>query len=745
MTDTTLELTVVPNSLQVSMPNEYQVAELVLTITNQSSAAYDLTRGLSIVIPVDPGGSGSAAALVLSSASYGTASGSGQATPIVTVPVEVSVTEGDWSIDEISPGTCNYRALPNDSGMLAAGDALQFAFSKVAADLVEGSADITVAGTGLSLTATVIKTPSPPTITFSAVPALLIPAESTTANNTTQLNWQVLGAASCELTWLPTTTTVDYNGEQYHGTWSSPAMPLQTDAVAPVATLYEDTTFTLKATGQGTSITAIQSVTLASPTLRALTIPDVPAGLPAASDAPGSGPAVSGVKQTGAGDPDGGQQVTVSGTGFTGATSVGFGHASTSDFTVDAAGATITLQAPPAASADVNGSTPGTTVNVTVTVGTGEAAVTSQVTPADAYVYANQAASVSPYQEQFQLVWSCFDGTDPTLNWELPAGVTGVTDDVTVTAGSSGSVSNGGAIAASDKATVTISAPTTFSVQVTPTDGPKPTPVTVGIDALVFDPQALMAGSPSVAADGTQSATLSWTAQNATGYTLTGGGIPGNSIILPHDQNAYQVAALPLTGGPPSFTLNAMGFDENDLPTSLSSSTSVYPCSVDLTSFTASPPSIDQGNSVTLSWAATAATRFLIAEGATAAQSFPPSVTNATFTPIETTMYTLTAEGYSLTGTPPSKSVTVAVTVKKPKDTKEFHTIKEMAEKAHPNQDNPAMTAAVAGTVPGPGDLADPDPALAGGTQEAFIRPGERPGDEVPGVAGPDAPTAPQG
>ena len=62
MTDpTTLELTVVPDSMQVSMLGEYQVAELVLTITNQSSAAYDLTGGLSIVIPVDPGGSGSAA------------------------------------------------------------------------------------------------------------------------------------------------------------------------------------------------------------------------------------------------------------------------------------------------------------------------------------------------------------------------------------------------------------------------------------------------------------------------------------------------------------------------------------------------------------------------------------------------------------------------------------------------------------------------------------------------------------
>ena len=82
----------------------------------------------------------------------------------------------------------------------------------------------------------------------------------------------------------------------------------------PVATVYQDTSFVLTANGQGQEVTATQGVTLATPTLIALTIPPLVTGVTPAS-----------------GDPGGGQQVTITGTGLFGTSttvSITFGDAS---------------------------------------------------------------------------------------------------------------------------------------------------------------------------------------------------------------------------------------------------------------------------------------------------------------------------------------------------------------------------------------------------------------------------------
>jgi hypothetical protein len=727
-----------PDSMQVSSPSEYQAADLVLTIYNpSSSASYDLSSGLTIVIPVDPGGGGSQAALVLSSAS-GTDGGQGQPTP--TVPITVSVETGtEWTLIEADSDTCTYAVGPDDSGILAPGDSVQFGFTPVVADLVPGTANITVivppatsAGTALTLTAPIVKLPATLSATLSAESPLL-----TMPENTTELTWQVLGADSCSLIWEPSTTVVSYNGEQYYGTWPSPPFQFSQGAPLPVATVYQNTSFALTANGQAKVVTATQGVTLATPTLTALTIPPLVTGLSPASGDPGGGqqvtitgtgltgtglsgtttttvsvtfgtasattitanqdgsitattppgtagssvpvtvitqtgasvatpaasfayapagtpvmtgidppggdaaggqpvtitgtdlagatavtfgsasaipftvnadgsvtatvpavtlsagtltstvavtvttpagssqptpaagytyaaagiPVVCGVTQDGAGNPYGGQYpVTITGVNFSGATSVAFGSASTTDFTVDADGTTITATAPPADPSDVSHGAPGTTVDVTVTVsGDTTSPATSAKTTADQYTYANTppSSSVSPYQP-FLLIWSCFDNTGPTLNWNLSqAEPPAVTDTVTATGSASGSVGSGGAIAISDTAVVTITAPTTFTLQVAASGGPVPAPVPVGIDAVAIS--EFSASAPVVdPRDGTQSVTLSWTAQNATGFALTGGGV--NESDLPYNQNSYQVTPLPLSS-PSAFTLTANGFD----------------------------------------------------------------------------------------------------------------------------------------------------------------------------------------
>jgi hypothetical protein len=726
---TPLVASVDPGSIQVSSPGEYQVADLTLTIVNQTSSPYDLSGGLNIVIPLDPGGSEtqSQLALVLSSA---TGTAGGQAQPTAMVDVSPGVLAGtNWAITEDSPNSCEYSALPNDSGILDAGASLQFTFSHVVADVVPGSANITISvlpatstGTALSLTASITKLTGF-RATLDVDPSLLI-----MPLNTANLTWQVLGAGTWDFTWTPPSTVVNYNNGSYsNGTLPDPPAQFGPGDPVPVATVYQDTTFTLTAQApDGAETTETQGVTLATPRFAALTMPPVVNGTAPAGDGPAGTPMVTGVEQNGAGDPDGGQPVTITGTGLTGATSVAFGHASIaeSEFTVDPTGSTITTNAPPVATSDVDNSTPGTVVDVTVTVGAGTSPVTSAVTSADKYTYANYAtsASVAPYQP-FELIWSCFNNTFPTLSWSAPSGAVSVTESGP---GYILDIPNPGKLATSGTATATIAAPTTFDL------GVAAGPVPQSLDVHLLPPTITAFSASGVAVDtGVQSVTLTWTAQNATGFTLTS---DGNSVPLPYDQSSYPVTNLPVDA-PTHYVLLANGFDPADNAVWVKSSpVTVTPVAVTLTSFTPSATTITPGESVTLTWDAYAATGYTLSP----LGYYGPATTHVTVTPSYSTTYTLTAEGYSPTGQPPSLTAKVDVYIKSPKEDS------GVLEKHSSNlEKNPADYPKIVtgpGTVPGLSDLADPDPAPPGGTEQAFIGPDERPDAGAPGAQVPHPP-----
>jgi hypothetical protein len=1013
---TPLVASVDPGSMLVSSPNEYQAVVLTVTISNPSSTSpYDVSNGLTIVIPVDPGGSGSPAALLLSSAS---GNGGGTAQPTLTVPITNVVMPPGWEYVVPVPGT--YRALPpGDSAVLAANGSLQFAFSPVVADFASGSANITVSvpvattGTALNLTVPIIKLPAPLSATLEAgTPALTMP------DNTTDLSWQVLGADTCELTWTPSTTVVTYNGEPCPNPWSNPPFQFSEGAFLPVATVYQNTSFTLTANGQSKEDTATAEVTLATPTLIALTIPPLVTGVSPASGDPGGGqqvtitgtglygtstivsvtfgdasatvltvdpdgssitattpPGTAGsnvpvsvITQTGAsvatpaasytyapagvpvvtsmdppgGDPAGGQQVTITGTGLAGATAVTFGSASATPFTVNADGSmtatvppatlsagtntsivavtvttpagsspptpgasytyaatgvpvvcgvtqagagspyggqpvtitginfsgatsvgfgsagltltdnnpdpdgtTITVTAPAADPSDISHGTPCTTIDVTVTVaGDTTSPLTSAINAADKYTYANtppsppappdqpSSPSVSPCQP-FNLIWSCY--TNTTLNWSMIQAAPGVTDTVAVTGLASGSVSNGGKIMPSDTAVVTITAPTTFTPQVALPGPPAPTPVSLGVDAVALSDFSF--GVPVVdPKDGNQSVTLTWTAQNASSFSLTGGEV--NEPSLPYDQRSYLVTSLSLSA-PTEFTLTAIGFDGSgayaplcqtvtvvpqavevtittspvqaqvsdpaqgtqtaivewqalnatsvtitggaqtlypgihdtsasvelpfpppssgpasylitiqaggyvppDVPDS--GTVTVIPTAVAITSFTASPGADyrypnNPGEPVALNWAVTAPTGLILSFDEVAGPPLPPETTPPTYNPgpESTATYTLTAQGYPAAAQLPSKTVTVYVKpVKVPG-------IKESGAQLEKNPPDYPKIVSTPGTVPGPGDLTDPDPTPPGGTEQAFIGPDERPDVGAPGARGPHPPAA---
>ena len=750
----------IPDPRWSASPNGYQAVVLTVTIRNPSStSSYDVSNGLTIVVPVDPGGSGSPAALLLSSAS---GNGGGTAQPTLTVPITNVVMPPGWEYVVPVPGT--YRALPpGDSAVLAANGSLQFAFSPVVADFASGSANITVSvpsatttGTALTLTVPIIKLPAPLSATLNAsTPALTMP------DNTTNLSWQVLGADTCELTWAPSTTVVTYNGEPCPNPWSDPPFQFSEGASLPVVTVYQNTSFTLTANGQSKEDAATAEVTLATPTLIALTIPPLVTGVSPASGDPGGGqqvtitgtglygtstivsvtfddasatvltvdaqggsitattpPGTAGtnvpvtvITQTGAsvatpaasytyapagvpvvtgidppgGDPAGGQQVTIAGTGLAGATAVTFGSASATPFTVNADGSvtatvppvtlsagtktsvaavtvttpagsspptpaasytyaatgvpvvcgvtqdgagspyggqqvtitginfsgatsvafgsagltltdnnpdldgtTITVTAPAADPSDISHGTPCTTIDVTVTVaGDTTSPLTSATNAADKYTYANtppsppappdqpSSPSVSPCQP-FNLIWSCYNNT--TLNWSMIQAAPGVTDTVTVTGLASGSVSNGGKIMPSDTAVVTITAPTTFTLQVAPPGVLVPAPASLGVDAVALSDFSY--GVPVVdPTDGNQSVSLTWTAQNASSFSLTGGEV--NEPDLPYDQRSYLVTSLSLSA-PTEFTLTAIGFDDSGAYAPIIQTVTVVPRAVEV-------------------------------------------------------------------------------------------------------------------------------------------------------------------
>jgi hypothetical protein len=467
-------------------------------------------------------------------------------------------------------------------------------------------------------------------------------------------------------------------------------------------------------------------------------------------------PVVFGVGQDGAGDPYGGQSpVTITGINFGAVTSLSFGHAQTSaNFTVDSTGTTIVATAPPVSAADDTGSTYRTTVDVTVTVPGGTTGpVVSAVTPAGHYTYATTSTNVTTStnftvapNQPFQLIWSCYTGTGPTLQWSETENYPPVADTVKVTVGGQ-TFSTGQTIPITGSALVRSNAPVTFQLQVGTPGGPVPDPVTVGMEPFAFTQftYALVA----VPGNGTQSVVLMWTAQNATGFVLSGGGIA--YLQLPFDQRSYPVPNLPV-GSPTLFELGAYGFGQQSSgnaegPVSKYLPLTVTPVPVEITGFSIRaqgiPPSstsitVRPYQAVTLNWSAYAATGYTLA-ALGPPQSLGLGITSETDVPSQSTIYLLTALGYAPSGQPPTARVE-AVVYRKPKEqVAAGEKLPNGREKEPP--DYPKVVLAH-GTVPGPGDLAEPEPEPAGGSLEAFVTPSERSDAVPPAEAGTEPPAA---
>jgi hypothetical protein len=253
----------------------------------------------------------------------------------------------------------------------------------------------------------------------------------------------------------------------------------------------------------------------------------------------------------------------------------------------------------------------------------------------------------------------------------------------------------------------------------------------------------------AVAGDGTQSVVLEWTAQNATGFVLNGGGI--SNLELPFDQRSYPVPKLSLTG-PTIFELGAYGFGQEpggnaEGPVFKYLAVTVTPVPVEITRFTISalhiPPSstsitVRPYQAVTLNWSAYAATGYTLA-ALGPAQSLGVGTTSETATPSQSTIYRLTALGYAPSGQPPTAKVEAVVYHKPPKEqVAAGEKLPNGREKEPP--DYPKVVLAH-GTVPGPGDLSEPEPEPADGSLQAFVTPGERPDVVPPAEAGTEPPT----
>lgn len=251
-------------------PADVQVASLQLTVVNIAQTPVDLTNsGLRIEFVVDPGGIGSASALILSQYS---ADQSATGSPAPTFSVEASAALGTaWTITQAQDAPCAFLAIPGaGAGQLAPSPgpgqppgSVSFVFANIAADLVPGASPVTVTvlpGSTVTVAETPLVTKTGPGLaitSFTATPLELVPP-----SNESVLIWSTLGAATCELTWNQSSTAVVYNGETMTSPWTAPP---QVTAQAPVTTtLFQDTQFTLVAQGAA-PVTAVQVVSLSQP------------------------------------------------------------------------------------------------------------------------------------------------------------------------------------------------------------------------------------------------------------------------------------------------------------------------------------------------------------------------------------------------------------------------------------------------------------------------------------------------
>jgi hypothetical protein len=660
-------------------PADVQFASLQLTVVNIAPAAVDLTdSGLQFEFVVDPGGTGSGSALILSQYS-GDEPGTGSPAP--SFPVEASAALGTaWTISQTPGAPCAFLAIPEPgAGLLAAGTSGQspgsvsFVFANIAANLVPGASPVTVTVLPGS-TATVAETP----VVSKTGPAVAITSFTPSSlqldppDNQLTLIWSTVGAASCQLDWdQQNTTVVVYNGQQVTAPWTAPP---QVTAQAPVsATLFQDTQFTLTAAGAA-PVTAQQTVQL-SPVSFTPSVYTVPPWQPFTLN--WSAFTGMGISMTWQPAPNG--EVTVTSASSTG-------------------GSPIQQNAPLGIS--------GTVVATITAATTFYLDVTASDPPLPAQVPLNQLAvqvstdpvSLSNFTASSPQIIDAATGQQAvTLSWNAQNAAA-----ITIT-GSDGSSASPAYNASSAEFTLP-PWPVTYKITAqgyTPT-GVLPTE-SCTVTPLPLEFSDFAVSSPVVAepATGLQAVTLSWHAQNATGFRVTG---TDGSIVSLLANASSALLYLPMPPVPVTYTLTAEGY------ISITETVLVTPNRVGSLSISAHPQHVGTaGTPVTLYWGAVYATGFTLDDYG----NFPPNVTQMAVKMYSTATFQITAQGFTAGGPEPTAAVTVTV----PKLGKELMAL----EKGPGGHETPSPK----GLSPGRGGAPDTD--LPSGSQQAFIGRDERP------------------
>ncbi len=465
MTELTVYLS--PSSTPVtSTVGDINTIVVTLTVVNNQATAANLPTGLTIAFAVDPGVTGPAGmsgpsnALLFSSR---TLDPEGGGTIEVSAPTGVS-SDSQWgvSIDggNSDPTIVRFAVTPSGDGTILPGNSVTFTFSGVQVDTAQGASTITVA----------VAPPSTDTIAASRqiqktwvelqqpVVTVLPSTVVSPPSNEVYLSWSNTGAYQCFLSWVPPDGAVVTYGQNADGTptvWNSGWSPpmLVTPDTPVTATLVETTGFTLDAqgttlVGQPADLSTPVSVQMNPPILNAIAIP----------------PTVSAVDPHG-GDPAGGQEVTIIGTGFSGAAAVTFtpagtagpgGVAATNVIVVTDAVLTATVPAGTGA------------VGVTVTTPAG----TSLVTPASQYCY---GAAGEPVVTGVAPAYGVVTGGQPvtiygtgftsplTVTFTPPGGAAGTVDGTVVSATEVTATAPAGTAIGTADVTVTTSAGTSLA------------------------------------------------------------------------------------------------------------------------------------------------------------------------------------------------------------------------------------------------------------------------------------------
>lgn len=440
---------------------------VTLTVANNQATAASLPLGLTIAFAVDPGVtgpggmSGPTNALLFSNR---TLDPEGGETVQVTLPPTGVSSDSQWGIGidqgNSDPTIVRFAVTPNGDGTIQPGDSVTFTFSDVQVNTAQGASTITLAATPPS-TDTIAASPQiqktwvelqKPTVTV--LPATVVSPPS----NVVYLSWSNTGAYQCSLSWLPTTGAVVTYGKNADGTaitrdsgWSPP-MLVPPDAPV-IATLVETTGFTLDAqgstlVGQPTDLSTSVSVQLDPPILNAIAIP----------------PTVSAVDPHG-GDPAGGQEVTIIGTGFSGAAAVTFTPAGTAG-PGGAAATNVIVLTDAVLTATVPAGTGAVGVTVSTPVGT------SLVTPATQYYY---VAAGQPIVTGVAPSYGVVTGDQPvtiygmgftspvTVTFTPPGGTAGTVDGTVVSATEVTATVPAGTVIGTADVTVTTSAGTSLA------------------------------------------------------------------------------------------------------------------------------------------------------------------------------------------------------------------------------------------------------------------------------------------